>query len=76
MFQFPKDPEMFQKWRKSINEKNVTPTENSRVCSIHFKESDFKKNSFDSNVRRRKWSKKDVEEKIFITKCCALYFFK
>ena len=60
MFQFPKDPEMFEKWRKSINEKNVTPTENSRVCSIHFKESDFKKNSFDSNVRRRKWSKKDV----------------
>ena len=47
---FPKDDCLRSKWLTAIHRKDYIVTANSRVCSKHFYESDFKEKCEDSNV--------------------------
>ncbi|CAK1581363.1 unnamed protein product [Parnassius mnemosyne] len=38
---FPKDPDIKEKWINLTGRQDWFPTENSRICSIHFHENDF-----------------------------------
>ena len=49
-----KFPLMEQVWLRAINRSDFTVTKNSRVCSLHFRPSDFKDSSKDQNFSRRK----------------------
>jgi len=52
---FPlKDEELCQKWVHANPCKDFVPTKYSKLCSLHFKESDFVKERRDSNAQRRK----------------------
>ena len=51
---FPKDDCLRSKWLTAIHRKDCIVTANSRVCSKHFYESDFKEKCEDSNVSRAK----------------------
>ncbi len=52
---FPlKDVERTKKWVRAIHRKDYLPTANSRVCSKHFSESNFKQTSCDVDVTRMK----------------------
>lgn len=52
---FPlKDAELCKSWVIALARVNFVPTKNSRVCSKHFKQSDFVEYSEDSNVTRHK----------------------
>ena len=50
LFKFPKDMTITKKWIQSIGKKDFIPSSNSRICSKHFMQEDFKKTSNDSNV--------------------------
>ena len=44
--QFPcreKQRKIYRQWLAAINRKNWTPTVNAKVCSKHFKESDYER---------------------------------
>jgi THAP domain/Transposase protein len=52
---FPlKDEELCQKWVHANPRINFVPTKYSKLCSLHFKHSDFVEDRRDSNARRRK----------------------
>jgi len=50
---FPRDEELRAKWIRANPRKDFTPTKNSRLCSLHFAESDFVEQHCDSNATRR-----------------------
>ena len=55
LHQFPKDPQNFQAWIRAISRKDWTPSEHSKLCSLHFESSDFVTNETrDSNSTRQK----------------------
>merc|ERR1712046_14958 len=41
-------------WKNGINRPDWEPSQNSRVCSLHFKESDYQVYSKDSQIRRKR----------------------
>ncbi|KAH9383528.1 hypothetical protein HPB48_025100 [Haemaphysalis longicornis] len=41
IFRFPKDEELRQKWIRAIPRENYLPTENTRVCELHFHPEDI-----------------------------------
>lgn len=53
MFRFPRDEDMKNKWIAAIPRENWSVTENTRVCSKHFEEKDFKDSSTDKCEKRR-----------------------
>ena len=64
-----------KKWIQSIGKKDFIPSSNSRICSKHFMQEDFKKTSNDSNVRRRKNKKNRNQKEIVISKCRTINLF-
>jgi len=48
------DKELCDKWVRANPRKDFTPTKYSKLCSLHFKQSDFIEERRDSNVQRRK----------------------
>ena len=53
-FRFPLNLEVRNKWKNSIKRPDWEPSLNSRVCSLHFKESDYQVYSKDSQIRRKR----------------------
>ena len=51
---FPRDATLCNKWNRANPGKEFVPTKHSRICSLHFRESDFVEQHQDSNPRRRK----------------------
>ena len=51
---FPIDPDMKQKWKTAIPRADQEPNNYSKVCSLHFKESDFQINRKDTQLKYRK----------------------
>ncbi|QQP35180.1 Putative LOC101234561, partial [Caligus rogercresseyi] len=51
---FPADPDLRQAWKAAIPRENFEPSKYSVVCSLHFVDSDFKKESLDSNPQRKR----------------------
>jgi len=72
---FPRDEELRAKWIRANPRKDFTSTNNSRMCSLHFAESDFVEQHCDSNQSRyrsfnspqlqRRYLKKDAVPSIF-----------
>ena len=52
-FIFPTDPELRNEWIRKIQRPDYEPTQNSTICSLHFKETDFQVYSQDLQVRRK-----------------------
>lgn len=46
--------DILTKWIKNLHRENFVPTKYSRICSKHFKESDFSNESKDTNIRRKR----------------------
>ena len=51
---FPIDPGVRQNWKTSIPRADQEPSKHSKVCSLHFKESDFQINRKDTQLKYRK----------------------
>ena len=51
---FPEDEARRIKWIRAIHRENFTPSASSRVCSLHFHETDFVRSSGDSNSYRQR----------------------
>ena len=51
---FPVDEEARRKWLNAIHRQDFDPTKSSRICLLHFYESDFKVISSDTNESRKK----------------------
>nr|ACO15292.1 THAP domain-containing protein 4 [Caligus clemensi] len=49
---FPRDDNLRQLWIKAICRKDYVPNQNSRICSLHFREKDFRIGRIDSNNTR------------------------
>ena len=47
---FPPDPDLRNVWKINVRRPNWEPTPHSSVCSLHFRESDYKLKSTDSQV--------------------------
>jgi len=47
-FHFPKDKEMYDRWKKAVPRDNWVPTANSVLCEKHFLPTDFKEERVDS----------------------------
>ena len=58
---FPIDEDAKRKWLNAIHRQDFVPTKSSRICSLHFYENDFKVNSSDTNVSRKKVSTGTVQ---------------
>ena len=58
MHRFPKPQEQFEAWVKAIPRSDWHPKKHSRVCSLHFEESDYETEHRDSNTRRAYQSEK------------------
>ena len=50
---FPPDPDLRNVWKINVGRPNWEPTPHSSVCSLHFRESDYKLKSTDSQVGYR-----------------------
>ncbi len=53
LHKFPKDQALVKLWLRKIPREGFTPTSSSRICSLHFRDSDFIRESCDSNKYRR-----------------------
>lgn len=51
---FPKNPDLRQKWANAIPRKNWQPSKHSRICSLHFDDSDYVTDHQDSNAHRKR----------------------
>ena len=51
---FPQDETVRAKWIRAISRKDFVPTKHSRVCSLHFRETDFVEEHCDINTTLRK----------------------
>jgi len=51
---FPTDKELIAKWNKANPRKDFEPSKHSRLCSLHFRPTDFVDVSNDSNGTRKK----------------------
>jgi hypothetical protein len=51
---FPRDKDLCVKWVRAISRKDFTPSKYSRVCSLHFRDTDFIEAHDDSNSTRNK----------------------
>lgn len=51
---FPTDNLIRSKWLRKISRSNFVPTKYSRLCSLHFNESDFITSRCDSNITRKR----------------------
>lgn len=54
MHRFPSDDQVCAQWVEALNRPNWWPKTQSRVCSIHFQNSDFIEESQDQQTRRKK----------------------
>ena len=50
---FPKDLELRKRWRDAIPRADWEPTDHSRICSLHFDDSDYNSQHQDSNKHRK-----------------------
>ena len=53
-FHFPKDKEMYDRWKKAVPRDNWVPTANSVLCEKHFLPTDFKEERVDVNKARKR----------------------
>ena len=47
---FPPDPDLRNEWKINVGKPNWEPSPHSSVCSLHFRDSDYKLKSNDSQV--------------------------
>ena len=52
-FAFPKNNDLRNAWTRACHRQGFEPTEHSRICSLHFEESDFEVFSSDTVLSRR-----------------------
>ena len=52
-FMFPMDTDIRNEWIQKIQRPDWEPTQNSTICSLHFKENDFQIYSQDLQTRRK-----------------------
>jgi len=61
---FPiQDKDLCDKWVRAIRRENFIATKYSKLCSVHFKESDFVEVSRDTNKQRRKSDDKQLRRR-------------
>ena len=63
---FPADPDLKNVWIKNIERPDWEPTPNSRVCSLHFKESDFQDGRKDKGLKWRKYDTSKLKMKLLL----------
>ena len=63
---FPADPDLKNVWIKNIERPDWEPTANARVCSLHFKESDFQDCRKDKALKWRKDATSKLKMKLLI----------
>ena len=63
--QFPQDQTLKKKWAFSMKRNKFQPSNNSRVCSVHFRTEDFEQGSKLSKDRLRKGLKRNAIPSIF-----------
>src|SRR6218665_1479855 len=61
-FQF-KNKDLCDKWVRAIRRQNFVATKYSKLCSLHFKETDFVEVSRDTNKQRRKSGNKQLRKR-------------
>ena len=72
---FPKDTELRDKWIRANPRKDFVPSKHSRLCSLHFVDSDFVLKHKDSNSARLKtYSSEDLLLR-YLKKMPTLPFF-
>ena len=79
LHKFPlNNSDLLQQWLHRIHRRDLKPTRNSRICSLHFREEDFLQNSIDAKGRtfllRKAILKPDALPSIFPN--CPTYFSK
>ncbi len=53
MHSFPlKQPDLLNHWLRNLRREDFTPTQHSRLCSLHFADSDFEQLRTDTNFQR------------------------
>ena len=57
-YRFPPEPGLRHKWIRNISRSDQEPNKNSRVCSIHFKDTDFQAERTDKRFNSKKNSGK------------------
>ncbi len=60
-------PELLQRWLRNLRREDFTPTEHTRICSLHFNDDDFEGSTrMDANASRRR--KRGEERKVRLLK--------
>ena len=71
---FPADPDLKNVWIKNIERPDWEPTPNSRVCSLHFKESDFQDGRKDKKLKWRKDPTSKLKVKLLLPDAVPILF--
>ena len=53
IFRFPDDPQLRRKWLRNIH-RDIEVTKHTRICHLHFAESDYETGSTDGNTSRQR----------------------
>ena len=53
VYHFPKEKELFERWKHAVPRKDWEPSKNSVLCEKHFLPTDFKELSTDTNASRK-----------------------
>ena len=53
-YRFPPEPDLRHTWIRNISRSDQEPNKNSRVCSIHFKATDFQAERTDKRFKSKK----------------------
>ena len=60
------DEELLGQWLQNLSQENYLPNRHSRLCSLHFDESDFAMESVDSNITRKRKRGDDLRKQRFL----------
>jgi hypothetical protein len=72
---FPQNEELQKKWIKANPRKDFVVTKHSRLCSLHFTESDFITERTDSNSRRRRKHATTQLTRRYLSECAVPTIF-
>ena len=74
MHKFPSENRIRNQWIRRIHRDSFVPTDNNRVCSLHFNEDDFVSARLDSNASRKR-SKSNIvlRRKLKSTACPSIF---
>src|SRR6218665_2329236 len=62
------DAELCAEWVEALGRKGFAPTTHSTICSLHFRDDDFVKESRDSNVSRKRGRGKETMKRRYLKK--------